>query len=510
MSYFKYDPDKQDYEDYLVSSLKKLGVLPPRTKRFPQEFTEENDYYIVNDQQITIRPGDGDYKEFRVDPIPKDFSIKYGCELETCFVLNCTTKEFDDYLQEELKEARYLRRKKKKDRYNLKWEELVLYHIKINLSPRLSKKFLKKFPYGYITGYHTEEGIYVDMKTGDVLEKEKKVDSYETLLFSQDRSVVCGDSPYEEEKSLSVHCEIVSPILTDLSEIKLIYENLISPVCNISNESAGFHVNVSAVNEKGKQIELTPGLLFEICRYWYPFEKKNYATYRGEGSKYAKDVSKFVDFPEAMRYLVFRNDGEEISDKEVRQNTHFIREIFYVDEIMDKYTSLHKKPNTNILEFRVFPSKNTLDDLIEYTKKGIDVVTKGLKSFNKSYTRIAREYFEAKTFYNLELKIFDDMDYEGTLTLYDFLNFQLNGVKDHNEMFKDWSREIKKIIPVTTTYLFFFSETRNQILIDYEEGLVEGDHLYISYDKHHKLTIRINYDPKNNYIKIYDFTSVKG
>ena len=151
--------------------------------------------------------------------LPTSFDIRYGCELETCFVLNCFTDEFNDQINQSLKK---IKEGKNNDENFNTWKNLILFHIKINLIPKFSKKFIKRFPYAYIIGSHTKNGTYIDLKNGEIIQDIKKIDNYNSLQFSQDLSVKCGDTKKEND-SLTVHCEIISPILQNISEIKLIY-----------------------------------------------------------------------------------------------------------------------------------------------------------------------------------------------------------------------------------------------------------------------------------------------
>lgn len=296
--------EEKSFSKFVLESLIKLGVAPKKTKTLGVKINPNYRYFIYENNQIEIKAGENNFFEFIVTPLPKSFAIRYGCELETCFVLNCKTNEYNDFLAKKIKD--------KKDENNYekkveKWTDLILFHIKTNLAPYFTKEFLKRFPYAYIMPYHSEDAVYIDLASGEEIFKHKEVDAYKTLQFAQDASVKCGDTNFEDN-SLSVHCEIISPILKDISEIKLVYENIISEDCNSSNSSAGYHVNVSIVDdssktEEPKQIKLTPGFLYEICKRWYPFEKKNYSEYRGQGTPYAINMSEIVDDVEYMQVI---------------------------------------------------------------------------------------------------------------------------------------------------------------------------------------------------------------
>jgi hypothetical protein len=307
--------NQEDFPKFVLKALIELNIVPKKTKKLNINFDIDYKckYFIYNQYQIEIEEGENNFFEFKAIPLPTSFDIRYGCELETCFVLNCKTNEFNNFIAEKIKD------KKKENDYEKrveKWTDLILFHIKTNLAPYFTKEFLKRFPYAYIMPYHSEDAVYVDLSSGEEIFKHKEVDAYKTLQFAQDASVKCGDTDLNDT-SLSVHCEIISPILKDISEIKLIYENIISEACNSSNSSAGYHVNVSIVDEKGTQINLTPGILLEIVKRWYPFEKKNYSEYRGQGTIYAINMSEIVDDVDIMQVIYEKIDKSKIEDSEV-------------------------------------------------------------------------------------------------------------------------------------------------------------------------------------------------
>lgn len=508
MTYFR-QKENQSYEKYLVESLKELKVLPKSVKKFPQEFDEDHDYYIVNHQQITLREGDNDYKEFRVNPVPEDFSIRYGCELETCFVLNCSMKKVEKDIREIFVEKNQTGKVFWRD-----WEKLILYHIRVNLVPTFTKKFLEKFRYAYIMGYHQEEAIFVDLKTGLQIFDSKKVDTYKTLQFAQDASVKCGDSDPDNE-SLTVHCEIISPILEDITDIKLIYENLISQICNESNESSGFHVNVSAADSKGKEIELTPGLLFEICHQWYPYEKKNYPDLRGDNNHYAVNMSLLVDNLDLVNYFYKRHDGKRITKEElfVPEKSYGLRNLIYMDEIEGKYHSLHLKPNSNILEFRVFPSSSDMSILLKYVKDALKIIEKAFTNFIKDPEKIAKEYFRVRTPYYRD-KYFKSFFYKGSYQIYKQLMKYDAEFPNFEEYLKDFDTEIIIEKEVTESYFLFFTQKKTIQQKITQKGLQEGFHKYnkkISLNnrgKYREESMQVEYKPQEDYIRVFNYDNV--
>ena len=367
------------------------------------------------------------------------------------------------------------------------WKELILFHIQKNLIPKFSKEFIKRFPYAYIMGYHdySQNATYIDLSSGEVIYDVKEIDNYNTLQFAQDGSVQCGDSD-PSNSSLTVHCEIISPILKNISEIKLIYENIISETCNVSNESAGFHVNVSIVDtsensstKEPKQVKLTPGILFEICKQWYPFEKKHYFEFRGQGSLYARNISEMTNDVEFMKIINEKKDGTMIEDSDILipENKYGIRTLFAMNRIYNKFTSLHVKEEINVLEFRVFPSKNNLDELIDYTKKAINIIKKSMKNVIENSDLISSEFNRLISIYKTSKYYeFDRTNFKGPLSYYNKLSLVLDDNKNPLSFFDSFETEIVETKDQTTTFLFFFKETKEVTKKNKVKGLQKGQH----------------------------------
>jgi hypothetical protein len=519
--------DYDDFSKFAFKALKDLGTISKKGKNPKLSIDPEIKYFIYENNQVEIEEGENDFYEFTVTPLPKSFSIRYGCELETCFVLNCSTNEFNDFLAKEIKKKK--EGKNSKEKFE-QWKNLILFHIQTNLVPYFSKEFLKRFPYAYIMPYHSEAAIYIDLASGEEIFKYKEVDAYKTIQFTQDASVKCGDTD-REDSSLSVHCEIISPILKDISEIKLIYENVISEVCNSSNSSAGYHVNVSIVDQEDRQVKLTPGFLYEICKQWYPFEKKHYTEYRGQGTEYAINMSEVVDDAEFMKTVYKYNDTYQNADKiktiQISGSDELdmkpipdseilgpetkpgLRNLYYMYQINDKFTSLHRKPNTNILEFRVFPSKNKMDLLIDYTKKAIKIIEKSVKNVLENPKKVSEEYndlvsrYEESPYFNFSL--YEYNDYKGSFKTFQKLAKRLNSIENVMMYFKKFSTEITTEETQETTFLFFFKEKHTVKVTKKVKGLIPGDHNYIFETKFVKQTLHVKYLPDEDFIEMNGF-----
>jgi hypothetical protein len=522
--------NQEDFPKFVLEALKKLNIVSKNTKNLNLNFDIDDycRYFIYNNFQIEILAGENDFFEFKALALPKSFDIRYGCELETCFVLNCKTNEYNDFLSKNIKDKKDEKSYEKKIE---KWTDLIKFHIKTNLAPYFTKEFLKRFPYAYIMPYHSEDAVYIDLASGEEIFKHKEVDAYKTLQFAQDASVKCGDTD-NSDTSLSVHCEIISPILKDISEIKLIYENIISEACNSSNSSAGYHVNVSIVDTSGSgepiEVKLTPGILLEIVKRWYPFEKKHYTEYRGQGTVYAANMSEIVDdvdFMQAIYEHIGNNNissvqiaGSEnvitkkISESEILSspNKFGLRNLFYLNQINDKYTSLHRKPNTNILEFRVFPSKNKMDLLIDYTKKAIGIIEKSFKYVLDNSDKISYEYNYLKSTYQespyYDFNLYQYTNYKGSFKTFQKLAKRINDIDDVLIFFNKFTTKVEVEEIQETTFLFFFKE-KNIVKIKKKfTGLIPGDHKYKFKTKFVKQTLRVNYLPEQDFIEISDFT----
>jgi hypothetical protein len=517
----KWDYEKDSFQKFVLNILKKQKIVTGPLKNLKTKISyvnENTEYFIVEGIQVNLKKGENNFYEFEFIPLPLDFDLKYGCELETCFVLNCNVDKFNDFLAKKIKEKKD---EKNDDESRKKWEELIMFHIKNNLVPNFSKEFLKRFPYAYIMTYHGESAIYIDLATGEEIFKSKEVDDYKSIQFAQDASVECGDTNLKD-KSLTVHCEIISPILNDIQEIKLIYENLISESCNSSNSSAGYHVNVSIVektdkNEKGsknepKTIKLTPGILFEICKQWYPFEKKHYTEYRGQGTFYAKNLSQIVDDTDLMKIIYKTTDKNEMKDEDivVSDKKYGLRNLYYMKQIYDKNTSLHIKPEHNVLEFRVFPSKNKMDLLIDYTKKALSIIRKSMQNILENGEEISYTYNYLKTKYQpTDYIYFNNYKFKGSLRIYKKLVKVFNNIDNFIEIFQHYSTAVETEELQTTTYLFFFKEKNMVKTKKIIEGLTVGNHSYTFLNKIFKFTLDINYLPDEDFIEISNYEYIK-
>lgn len=337
----------------------------------------------LNQHEIQIEKDQDNINEYivRVNDLKKygkKVKVNFGCELEICFVLNCHDGNDNVKILEDLSKIRSLFNKKSYTKADKSWFNLLMYHLKHNLIPYFTPEFLKRFPFVYVLLEPKEnDAILIDLKTGEVVREEKKR-GYEYLILTQDHSLRCGDSPrykdYNQKGDLdyTVHCEIVSPILNNYEDLRLMYDNLLARQCIVTNKKAGFHVNVSVADVDGNPIDLQDGAVSEILRDWLPYEKKNYEKLRGkEGTIFAVKIEERVGNNNMIRNFFTKKDGSILTDYMIKTNPaikYLVQE--YITRV--KYTSLHRK-NDSLFEFRVFPSKTDIDTLMEYTQDSIDL-----------------------------------------------------------------------------------------------------------------------------------------
>jgi hypothetical protein len=371
MAYYLYESDKTSFEEFVSLALKDQGIKfkPKELKDLVNPdfdnvlYRDGNEIYFEK-----VRDSEKPYYYFKINKLPQKIDIRFGCELETCFVLNCATGEAG------YEEASQILSKEK-------WSDGVIYHLRNTIIPSLSEEFKKRFTYAFVKGYHARQGNYVDLRNGNLVSESIASDEYKTLRFEPDASIKCE----EVEGQVPYPCEIISPILSSVKEIKLLYEGLmINESCAQSNKSMGFHVNVSAVDENGKMVELTRGMLTELIYGWLPYEKKNYKALRGVGSYYAKkleDVVNSIDKKKVLDIIVKNKNGGEINNYEYFSPYGLNIWNAYKNVNSEKYYSMTHHKNNNVVEFRVFPSKNDLKLLLSYTQDAINVFKSSLESY---------------------------------------------------------------------------------------------------------------------------------
>jgi hypothetical protein len=338
--------------------------------------------------EIEVKNLHSGYYEFETHEIPKASSLspRFGCELEVCFILNCRKddrQEIESILQGD-----------KMPSSGYRWQNLIYYHLRNNIIPYLSKEFTSIFRFAYIKpGYHSESGIMLDLTNGRIVNKDAKGDEYRTLIFEPDSSIQCKSSQSKDiagnvYDSIPISCEIVTPILSSVQDLKILYEGLLPKVddysCIQSNSSMGFHVNVSMVSDKGKIVKLTKGMLSELIYEWLPYEKKHYKNLRGKRNAYAQKLQEYINSEETIRFLTSRvanKNDDEIGVSDIYDPYGLA--MWYMVNLINsvKYLSMTHHKNNNVVEFRVFNSNDDIDKLLSYTQDAINIFSSAIKRY---------------------------------------------------------------------------------------------------------------------------------
>ena len=458
MAYYLYDP-ATPFEEFVSLALKDQGIKF-KAKELKDLVNPDFDNLLYRDGQeiyfekVRDSSEQAPYYNFKINKLPQKIDVRFGCELETCFVLNCATGEGG------YEEASKILDKQKKN-----WSEGVIYHLRNTIIPSLSDEFKKRFTYAFVKGYHARQGNYVDLRNGNLVSESVASDEYKTLRFEPDGSIECE----EVEGQIPYPCEIISPILSSIKEIKLLYEGLmINESCAQSNKSMGFHVNVSAVDETGKMVELTRGMLTELIYGWLPYEKKNYKALRGEESEYAQKLETEMNTknPIILNIVKDKNSGN-INNYEYFApyglNVWSVYKTISSIGISSKYYSITNWKNNNVIEFRIFPSKNDINLLLNYTKDAINVFKSSIESYlnspektlmclQKTYIKykyeasiplkyISRDFAERKYMFSLYFATPVDFYYRKTTSFFFFENLEFNDSPSNND--NTWNTVIK-------------------------------------------------------------------
>jgi hypothetical protein len=397
MSIYLFDSKKESFSEFIYKSLKKLS----KHEKFDfdsQEYNENafaeitkpgfDNLLYINNQELLITPTDEDkeYYKFRFTKVNSTFSINMGVELETCFELDCTGTKLPKNMIDKLKHVNKTKSTKNKKK---EWTELVIYHLTTNVIPLLSGDFIDRFNYAYIVPIKdAKNGLYLDMSNGRTVSSSRKIDGYKTLIFIPDSSIKCNK---DNSKGYRLPCEIVSPVISSIQDLDILLNGLTNANCNLSNTSTGYHVNISAVNNKGKIIPITRALGVTLLQNWMQYEEKHYFELRGEGNRYAKNLKQKLNsenIRELLSYVIRRNNNSVITDTDY--NSEYGLKYWYGSYLLnnEKYISMTNHKKNDVIEFRVFPSKTDVRMLLKYTQDGIDVMTKSMNQYIKNAAKI--------------------------------------------------------------------------------------------------------------------------
>lgn len=375
-SYYQYDSSVESFEEFVANSVNDItkknnfgfrfkastlkDLVNPDFENLLFGENKKGDKFEIHIEKIN--KSQTNYYNFKITKLPRSIKTRFGCELETCFIPACKgVEKSTDFVYGSEEE----------------WTQQVIEHLRNNLIPYFTPAFKKRFRFAYVKGIYMDSGKFLDLSNGNIVSENLAQDDYATLRFEPDGSIKCDSKE-------GLPCEIVSPILNSISEVKLLYENLVSETCNQSNKTTGFHVNVSAVDEDGKLVELTQGILVNLLYSWLPYEKKYYKSLRGEGSNYASKLEDVINSEERKRKLssfVKNKNGSEISNYEYFAPYGLnIWNLYNIIQRIKYYSLTHWKRN-NVVEFRVFPSKNDINLLLKYTKDAVDLFESSLSKY---------------------------------------------------------------------------------------------------------------------------------
>lgn len=373
MKFYQHYKTNEDFVNFVTKTIQsKISKKPLSSKKL--HLNPKFDNVLLHDNhEILIIPkeniDDIVTYEFSVIKLPKNIHIRFGCELEICFDIKCTDS-------------------KKPTLNNENWKDRILYYIKTHISPFLNKKFLKRFPYAYIMNYyrndlnHKSRGYLINLEDGSVIGKNfNDNDSYKTLIFTQDGSIRCKD----RDKRM-IACEIITPVLSDIKDLSLLYKGLRVEDCTHTNKTMGFHVNISAVDEKNEPVEISRCMLVSIIYNWIEFEQKYYYKLRGKGIKYAESITSTFDsnYAKEMIDLMVENiDGNKILNNDYFKP--YGLNVWMAEKFVNtkKYLSLTHWKQNNVIEYRIFPSVNKVETLLHYTQQAV----KNFKSSINNYIK---------------------------------------------------------------------------------------------------------------------------
>lgn len=397
MSFYLFDSKKENFSNFIYESLIDLSYTTNfkfdanayNEKSFTKITNPKFDnILLIENQEVLIKVSEENprYYEFKFSKVEDSFAINLGVELETCFELDCTGKNLPKPILEKLNFVNNTKETKNK---KFQWMELVIYHLQNNIIPFLSAEFLRKFSYAFVVPIKdSKTGLYFDMKTGNTISNSRKIDDYKTLIFIPDSSIKCnknGSTGYR------LPCEIVTPVLNSVKDLDLLLNGLTNANCNLSNETTGYHVNVSLVNSKNKIIPITRGLGVTLLKNWLKYEEKHYFSLRGDSNRYAKNLKQKLESDNLQKLIamtISRKNGDMITKEDF--DAPYGLKYWYGSHLLnhEKYISMTNHKKNNVIEFRVFPSKNDVNTLLKYTQDAIDVMSQSAKEYSFNFENI--------------------------------------------------------------------------------------------------------------------------
>ena len=424
---------------------------------------KHNEIYIVNNEDY-FDTGFNNY-EFKYYKINKDKDVKFlfGCELETCILTKCSNEKYLDELKNE------------ENIYNEKyyWFKLLSSYIENTLFYNVDDNFINKFRYAYIMMSPKDDilNYRVDFKKRIISEINivSYDEKYNNLIFTRDSSLICGDSleKYEinrenitKEKIRidSFHCEIVTPIINKVKDIKILYTNLFKKDCFRGNESAAFHVNVSMLNKENEPIFFSRGFLDCFLDLYEKYEDKNYDKYRPYGTSYA---DKILNYAKEYTYKNVKNMTQFNDNKEtdyfyenfIKGKKYYRNFITFEGNKNAKYNSIHTK-NGYIMEFRLFPTDDKKEPLINYLLDSVKLLKKANEIYSENYKEIINKVQRLNSEIICNYKPIKY--YDGYIYTKDFLNDDFKDYTDFSQVYNN----LEKLLKYHQQTIVFYSKIK--------------------------------------------------
>ena len=437
--------DNENFKNYICRSIFKETHGLVKCDDFNKLILNENSYknvFITESNEINILKINTNTYKFNIYSISKNkkYIVKFGCELETCILLNCISNSLADLKFKKLKSVSNM------DKI-LDWKELVFMYIKEIILKDVSEDFLNKFPYIYIS-YDTKTGYsdYIIDARQKTIKDDKTVIHYDSLIFTMDNSVECGDKSYNKDKSF--HCEIVCPIMTNTKDLSLLYLQLFNKNCFKSNDSTGFHVNISMMDKYNNPIYFSDTLIYTFLNDFEEYENTNYKLLRPNNSRFAKQILLHAqDYTYKNIRSIIKPNNIDYFYKNFIKGKKYYRSFIDLDY---KEITLHLK-NPILLELRLFPSKDDYLELLEYVETSIKLINHSLEEYLDKYILLSKEL--------QQLNIENEVDYSPINYYEGYLYYkQGNEIKEVDEDLSDLETCLKDFFTIHNQTLISLTE----------------------------------------------------
>lgn len=375
--------EKEHFEDFIKVELYEntngeIQIDEFRVKLNPNSL---KNIFVYKDYEINILRQDVDmYKITIYKPDLSSSDFKFGCELETCLNLDCINPMTENITN------LYIKLKDTNDEKY--WKELILIYIQKVIVKNASKEFKRLFPWMCVAVRPKNKHFdYIINTSNGIVYDKYDINFNRYITFTRDSSLVCGDSEnrfpmntYSPKKN-TIHCEIITPTMDSINNLKVLYDSIVNPLCLNYNPSTSFHVNISFI----KPIYFSFGLCDEIIQNYKGFEVMNYRIKEDEEeSKYALRLfdtmieNIIYDMGSIMYYgnkKTYRYESQKFLDD------GYYRAYINFNE---KYSSLYCKSN-RLIEFRLFSSDNEMSSLLEYLYQSISLLKDSYENYRNNF-----------------------------------------------------------------------------------------------------------------------------